>query len=173
MVKNTLNPVWLLAWRMVLPLRLPTNTPPMKQTILPLLAFVTFALTSCERDPLPLDLAQFDVRWYDDDGTSTQTLGDALVFDIIVNTTDNDPDDQFITEWEFSYTVNNKFGGILQGDENTRTNSLTFEGEVFIQNLTLPGPGSLEDGDVVEFRLWCIDNCGTQVEQFHRYVIEE
>lgn len=145
----------------------------MKKTIIPLLALALLTLASCEKDPPPLDLERFDVRWYDDDGSKTQTAADALGFDIQVNTTDSDPDDQYITEWEFSYTVNNHFGGILQGDEHSRTNSLQFEGEVRIGNLTLPGPGSLGEGDVVEFRLWCIDNYGTQVEQFHRFVLED
>lgn len=145
----------------------------MKKTIIPLLALVLISLTACEKDPPPLDLQRFDVRWFDDDNSGTQTAGDALAFDINVNTTDSDPDDQYITEWEFSYTVNGHFGGILEGAENTRTNSLFFDGEIFLDNLDLPGPGSLGKGDVVEFRLWCIDNYGTQLEQFHRYVLED
>ena len=44
--------------------------------------------------------------------------------------------------------------------------------EVEIDNLVLPGPGQLQAGDVIEFRLWAIDNCGTVLEQFHRYVLE-
>lgn len=145
----------------------------MKNLILPLLAIALFTFASCDKDPLPLDLEKFDVRWYDDDNSGTQTAGDALVFETKINTTDPDPDDQYITEWDFSYFVNDNFAGVLQGDENTRTNSLQFNGEIFIGNLNLPGPGVLEKGDVIEFRLWCIDNFGTQVEQFHRFVLEE
>jgi hypothetical protein len=145
----------------------------MKKTILPLLALALFSLASCEKDPPPLDLERFDVRWYDDDNSGTQTIDDALGFDLVVNTTDNDASDQYITEWEFSYSVNGHFAGVLQSDESTHTNSLTFEGEVFIGNLSLPGPGTLGKGDVVEFRLWCIDNYGTQLEQLHRFVVEE
>lgn len=145
----------------------------MKKTIIPLLALALLSLIACEKDPPPLDLERFDVRWYDDDNSGTQTINDALGFDIKINTTDSDPDDQFITEWEFSYFVNDNFGGLLQGDENTHINSLRFEGDVYIGNLSLPGPGSLEKGDVVEFRLWCIDNYGTQMEQFHRFVLEQ
>ena len=145
----------------------------MKNTIFPLLALTLFSLSSCEKDPPPLELERFDVRWYDDDASGTQTVGDALTFDITVNTTDNDPDDQYITEWDFSYYVNGSYAGLLQGDERTHTNSMHFEAEIFIANLDLPGPGSLEKGDVVEFRLWCIDNFGTEVEQFHRFVLEQ
>jgi len=145
----------------------------MKKTIIPLLALALLSLTACEKDPPPLDLERFDVRWYDDDNSGTQTIDDALGFDLIVNTTDNDATDQYITEWEFSYSVNGNFAGVLQSDENTHTNSLAFEGEVFIGNLSLPGPGTLDEGDVIEFRLWCIDNYGTQLEQLHRFVLEE
>jgi hypothetical protein len=145
----------------------------MKKTILPLLALTLIVLSSCEKDPPPLDLERFDVRWYDDDNSATQTLGDALGFDIVVNTTDPDPDDQFITEWEFSYSVNNQYAGLLQSAENVRTNSLFLTADVYLDNLALPGPGTLEKGDVVEFRLWCSDNFGTQIEQFHRFVLEE
>ncbi len=145
----------------------------MKNTIFPLLAFTLLFLSSCEKDPTPLDLARFDVRWHDDDGTLNQSIGDALEFNITVNITDNDPDDQYIREWEFSYTVNGQFAGILQGDENMRSNTLNFEGEVFIDNLALPGPGTLKKGDAIEFRLWCIDNYGTEVQQYHRFVLEQ
>ena len=145
----------------------------MKQIFLSALLLTTLLFTGCDEDPNPLSLDTFDVRWYDDDNSGTQTINDALGFDIKINTTDSDPDDQFITEWEFSYFVNDNFGGLLQGDENTHINSLMFEGDVYIGNLSLPGPGSLKKGDVVEFRLWCIDNYGTQMEQFHRFVLEQ
>ena len=145
----------------------------MKNTTLPLLALFLIALSSCKKDPPPINLERFQVMWYDDDNSKTQNVKDALGFDIQITTTEPDPDDQFITEWEFSYSVNNKFAGILEGDEGLHSNSIVFEGEVHIENLPLPGPGNLEEGDVVEFRLWCIDNYGTQEEQFHRFVIEE
>lgn len=144
----------------------------MKKTIflLPVLALIS--LTACKKDPPPLDLERFDVRWYDDDNTGTQTLGDALAFDIKVNSTSNDADYQYITQWEFSYYVNGNFGGILQSDEHANTNTLLFDAEIIIENLALPGPGILGPGDVVEFRLWCRDNHGTELEQRHRYVLE-
>jgi hypothetical protein len=145
----------------------------MKNIILLLPALMLVVLSSCEKDPPPLDLERFDVRWYDDDGSETQNIEDALGFDIVINTTDPDPDDQFITEWEFSYTVNNQFGGILQGDEGIHSNTLSFRADVLMNNLPNPGPGILEEGDVVEFRLWCIDNFGTEIQQFHRFVLEE
>jgi hypothetical protein len=136
-----------------------------------LLALFLFA--GCEDDPFPLELAVFDVRWYDDDLSGTQTLGDALTFGVQINTTDPDSDDQFITEWDFSYFVNNNFGGILQGDDFIQTNSISFDAEIFLNNLALPGPGGLTQGDVIEFRLWARDNHGTELERVHRYVLEE
>ena len=145
----------------------------MKKTILPLLAFALISFSACDSDPYPLDLQTFDVRWFDDDNSGTQTLGDALTFGVQINSTDPDSDDQFITEWEFTYYVNDQFGGVLRGDDHLVTNSLFFDAEIIIGNLTLPGPGALEQGDVVEFRLWARDNHGTELEHTHRYVIEE
>jgi hypothetical protein len=173
MVKPKLNQSVPLALRPTIPLVLQKIKQIMKNKILPLLALSLLTLASCEKDPPPLELERFDVRWYDDDNTFNQSIGDALTFDITVNTTDNDPDDQFIREWEFSYTVNGQFAGILQGDENMRSNTLHFDGEIFIKNLTLPGPGTFKKGDAIEFRLWCIDNFGTQVQQYHRFVLEQ
>lgn len=145
----------------------------MKKTILPLLAFVALSFFSCKDDPYPLELQIFDVRWYDDDFSHTQTVEDALTFGVQINSTDPDSDSQYITEWEFSYYVNDHFGGVLRGDDHIQTNSLFFDAEVIIKNLVLPGPGVLGQGDVVEFRLWAIDNHGTQLERTHRFVIEE
>jgi len=146
----------------------------MKKTIFPLLALATLlSLSSCDQDPYLLDLHTFDVRWYDDDNSGTQTVGDVLTFGVQINSTDPDSDDQFITEWDFSYFVNNEFGGILRGDDYIQTNSLFFDAEILIDQLALPGPGGLEQGDVIEFRLWARDNHGTELERIHRYVIEE
>lgn len=144
----------------------------MKQIFLSALLLSTLLFTACDEDPNPLSLDTFDIRWYDDDNSGTQTAGDALTFDIYVSTTDNNPDDQFIEEWEFSYTVNGQFAGVLIGDENAHSNTIGADIEVEIDNLVLPGPGQLQAGDVIEFRLWAIDNCGTVLEQFHRYVLE-
>lgn len=138
-----------------------------------MLFIAILGFTSCDDDPMPLELETFDVRWEDDDQSGTQTVEDALIFSIRINTTDPDPDDQFITEWDFSYFVNENFGGILRGDEYTETNSLFFDAEVVIGNLLVPGAGALKEGDVVEFRLWARDNHGTELERRHRYVIEE
>jgi hypothetical protein len=144
----------------------------MNKNILSLLLASAFFMTACERDPDPLSLDRFDVRWFDDDASGTQTPGDALQFLIQVSTTDPDADDQFITEWEFTYTVNDAFGGILQGDEGIRSNTVGLDAEVAIKNLQFPGPGQFQPDDVVEFRFWAIDNQGTSVEQFHRFVLE-
>ncbi|MBL7825042.1 MAG: hypothetical protein JNJ57_00310, partial [Saprospiraceae bacterium] len=111
----------------------------MKSPILLFSLFALLVLSSCEREPPPLELERFDVRWYDDDNSGTQTIGDALRFDINVNTTDSDPDDQYITEWEFSYFVNNHFGGVLQADERVNINTLLLDLEVYMDNLAVPG----------------------------------
>lgn len=146
----------------------------MKNTSILLLAIIALlSFSACDEDPFPLELQTFDVRWYDDDQSGSQTVGDALTFGVQINSTDPDSDDQFITEWEFSYYVNDTFGGVLRGDDHIGTNSLFFDAEVLIGNLVLPGPGTLEAGDVIEFRLWAIDNHGTELEHAHRYVIEE
>ena len=142
-----------------------------KTTIFILMTTILLA-TGCERDPYPLSLDRFDVRWFDDDQSGSQTPGDALQFIMEISRTDPDPEDQFITEWEFSYTVNGAFAGILQGDENRSSNTVSLNAEVFIDKLQLPGPGQLQPGDVIEFRLWAIDNRGTQLEQTHRFVLE-
>jgi hypothetical protein len=153
-------------------LRLPKNFTTMKKSILALAAFAIFALTACDRDPRPLSLDTFDVRWYDDDADGTQTADDALTFAVSMSTTDPDPDDQFITEWEFAYFINDDFGGVLLGDENIQSNTVTFDADVTIGNLAFPGPGSLQKGDVVEFRVWARDNFGTELERTHRFVLE-
>ncbi len=143
----------------------------MKNTFFLLVLCLQCVTTGCEKDPYALDLDRFDVRWFDDDHSGTQTPGDALQFLVQINTTD--PDDQFITEWEFSYTVNGHFVGILQGDERTNSNGVTLDAEVLIDELALPGSGTLQPGDVVEFRVWATDNHGIEVEQFHRFVLED
>lgn len=144
----------------------------MKKTIFLSLLGISLFMSACERDPYPLDLDRFDVRWFDDDHSGTQTPGDALQFLITVSTTDPDAEKQYIDEWEFSYSVNGAFGGILQGDEGTRSNTVNLDAEVLIGNLWLPGPGQLKSGDVIEFRLWVADNRGEQVQQYYRFVLE-
>ncbi len=145
----------------------------MKNVFLPSALFlIGLLITGCDKEPNPLSLDRFDVRWYDDDHTGTQTPGDVLAFDMEISSTDNDPDDQYVEEWEFSYTVNDQFAGVLIGDENANTNTVGAKVDVEIGNLVLPGPGQLHPGDVIEFRLWAIDNCGTELEHFHRYILE-
>ncbi|MFN0216276.1 MAG: hypothetical protein ACKVT2_18610 [Saprospiraceae bacterium] len=132
-----------------------------------------FSFSACDDDHFPLELEIFDVRWFDDDLTGTQTADDALTFGVRINSTDPDSDGQFITEWEFTYYVNDNFGGVLRGDDHIQTNSLFFDAEIIIGNLALPGIAFLEQGDVIEFRLSARDNHGTELEHTHRYVIEE
>jgi hypothetical protein len=144
----------------------------MKKTIfLPVFGLLLLAV-SCSRDPHILDLERFDVRWLDEDQSNTQTPADILQFSIQINTTARDPDDQFITEWEFSYYVNDQFGDVLQGDSGIRSNSVVFDADVTVKNLWLPFPGGLLPGDVVEFYLFALDNHGERVEQRYRYVLE-
>ncbi len=144
----------------------------MKKTILPFLALALLSFAACKEDPYPLDLHTFGVDWIDYDLSHTQTVADELFFTVQINSTDPDSDSQYITEWEFTYYVNDHFGGVLQGDDHIQTNSLFFEANIIIENLTLPGPGALVPGDVIEFRLWARDNHGTELEHVHRYVIE-
>ncbi len=144
----------------------------MNKTIFFSLLSLLLLATSCERDPYALSLDRFDVRWFDDDNTGTQTPGDALQFVIGISTTDPDASNQFITQWEFSYTVNGVFGDVLQGDDVARSNTVTLTADVAIDKLFIPGSGQLHPGDVIEFRLWAVDNYGTQLEQYHRFVLE-
>ena len=149
----------------------------MKKTTYLLLALAaSLTITSCKSckdDPYPLELQTFDVRWFDDDLSGTQTTGDALTFGVQINSTDPDSDNQYVTNWEFTYYVNNIYGGLLRGDDHIETNSLFFDAEIIIGNLALPISGGLQPGDVVEFRLWARDNYGTELEHTHRYVIEQ
>lgn len=144
----------------------------MKKTLFLFLLTTVLLAPACEEDPYPLSLDRFDVRWFDDDHSGTQTPGDALQFLIQISTTDPDADDQYIAEWEFSYTVNGAFAGVLEGDSGIRSNTVNLDAEIVIGNLPLPFTGGLLPGDVIEFRLWAVDNWGTSVEQTHRYVLE-
>ncbi|TNE59024.1 MAG: hypothetical protein EP344_09325 [Bacteroidetes bacterium] len=144
----------------------------MKTKLLLLVLSATLLTTACERDPYPLEMERFDVYWYDNDNSGTNTPADDLDFEIRVNTTDPDKEDQFITDWEFSYSVNGTFVGILQSDTDIRTNGLGFTGSVSISNLPLPFPGGLLPGDQFEFRFWATDNHGTQIEQYYTFELE-
>lgn len=144
----------------------------MKKTLFLSLLAILFLTPGCDVDPYDLSLDRFDVRWFDDDQSGTQTPGDALQFIIQISTTAPDADDQYITDWEFSYTVNGAFGGVLDGDSGIRSNSVNLDAEVAIGNLPLPFAGSLLPGDVIEFRLWAVDDQGISIEQTHRYVLE-
>jgi len=144
----------------------------MKQILLSILAAIALFASSCDRDPYDLDLERFDVRWFDQDTSGTHTPADLLRFAIHVNTTSSDPDVQYITDWEFSYSVNGTFGNVLDGDTGANSNSITFNADIAVKNLWLPFSGGLLPGDVVAFHLWVKDNYGTQVEQEYRYVLE-
>ena len=138
---------------------------------LPLFGLMLF-LAACDRDPYALDVERFDIYWFDGDHSGTRTPVDELDFDVQINTTDPDTDSQYITEWEFSYSVNGKFVGVLQSDRNLSSNGLTFKGTVGIDKLILPFSGGLQPGDKIEFRFWAVDNHGTAVERFYLYTLE-
>ncbi|MFN0015973.1 MAG: hypothetical protein ACKVU2_15625 [Saprospiraceae bacterium] len=144
----------------------------MKKTAFFLFLSLALFAPSCDREPYLLSLERFDVRWFDEDNSGTQTPADVLLFDLRVSSTASDPDCQYVTEWEFSYSVNGKFGDVLDSDSGLRSNTINFNGEALIKNLWLPFPGGLMPGDVVAFRLWARDNFGEQVEQEYRYVLE-
>jgi hypothetical protein len=171
-VKPVLKPLSGLDGRRRRPLCLSSKLSIMKKALLFFLLTTIILGFGCDQDPFPLSLDRFDVRWFDDDQSGTQTPGDALQFIVQVSGTDPDPDDQFVTDWEFSYSVNGAFVGVLQGDSNIRNNSVNLDAEIAIGNLPLPFAGGLLPGDVIEFRFWAVDNWGQQVEQTHRYVLE-
>lgn len=144
----------------------------MKQSIFLLAFLIVLLATSCERDPYPLEVERFDTFWYDGDNSHTRTPNDEVDFDVRVSTTDPDAEDQYITQWEFSYSVNGKFVGILQSDTGLRTNGLDFSGTVAIKNLPLPFAGGLLPGDEIEFRMWVTDNHGTAADRYYLFVLE-
>ncbi len=144
----------------------------MKKTILLSLGLSLLFTVGCDDDPFPIELERYDIFWADVDQSGTRTPNDELDFDIIANTTDPDADDQYITEWEFSYRVNGTFVGVLQSDTGLRSNTLNFTGTTSIKNLPLPFTGGLQPGDQFEFRFYAIDNHGTFVERFYVFTLE-
>ena len=145
----------------------------MKKTIFLLLLTTVLINAGCDRDPYPLELERYDVFWLDRDNSGSRSLPDQVNFRVQINTTDPDPDDQFITEWELSYSVDGKFGGVLTGDEGIHSNGLSINADVHIDELSYPGGGPLQAGDGLEFRVWARDRFGTQVEKFYSFFIEE
>lgn len=137
-----------------------------------MLAAGLLVTTGCERERFPLELEHFDVYWYDLDRDGHRTPADEVEFDITANTTDPDPDEQFIVEWELTYEVNGRFGGILQGDEGIRSNSVNISAVIGIEFLNYPGPGQFAPGDRIVFRFWAVDNRGTQMERSYSFVLE-
>lgn len=131
-----------------------------------------FLMTGCERDPYPLELERYNVYWIDVDNSGSNTPADQIDFDIRVKTTDPDNADQFITDWEFSYTVNGTFVGVIDSDVDIQTNGLRFAATVSIDNLPLPFSGGLIPGDRFEFRFWAVDNHGTELERFYTFELE-
>ncbi len=140
----------------------------MKQSLILLACLLSLA--SCQRDPYPLELGRFEVNWYDLDLSNTQSLADEFRFNILVNITDPEADEQFITQWEFAYFVNGAFAGVLLSDYDANANSIT--ANLDITPKYLKGPEPLQPGDVLEFRLWAIDNHGTELEEFHTVTLQ-
>lgn len=173
MVKPIVNPVFTLAGPPTPPLGLPAKISTMKNLLFLLLPALALLTASCERDPDPLNLDRFDVQWFDDDQSGTRTAADALRFEIEASTSNGDADEQYFTEWEFTYSVNGIFGGTLLGD-NSSPNTITANLDITLDNLALPaGLGSLQQGDQLEFRLWARDNHGTELEKTYQFEIEE
>ena len=139
-----------------------------------ILLLLTLALfqTSCEEDLFPLELERFDTFWIDIDNSGTRTPADEIDFDIRAVTTAPNNDDQFITDWEFSYRVNGTFVGVLQSDSGLHSNGLGFTGTASIKNLPLPFSGGLQPGDEFEFRFYAVDNHGTFIERFYTFNLE-
>lgn len=144
----------------------------MKNILFAALLAVVFLSTGCEKDPYPLELRHFDIFWFDADQSGTHTPIDEIDFDVQAVTTDPNPEDQYITDWEFSYTANGQFVGVLQSDIGLHTNELNFTATVAIDNLPLPWAGGLLPGDKIEFRFWATDNHGTEIERFYLFELE-
>ncbi len=144
----------------------------MKTKSIFLLLALALLNTGCKDDPYPLELERFDAFWFDIDNSGTRTPNDEIDFDVKVSTTDPQTDDQFITEWEFSYRVNGTFVGVLQSDAGLRSNGIGFTGTASIKNLPLPFSGGLQPGDQFEFRFYAVDNHGTFVERFYTFTLE-
>lgn len=144
----------------------------MKNVLLLFAAAATILGSGCATDNYPLDVEQYDVRWTDHDGSGSRTPADALEFVIRVNTTDPEPDNQYITQWALSYQVNGAFGGTLQSDDGIRSNSLNVDAIVGIGLLPFPGGGEYLPGDRIEFRFYAIDNWGEEVERNYTFTLE-
>ena len=144
----------------------------MKTKSIFLLLALALLNTGCEDDPYPLELVRFDTFWIDIDNSGTRTPADEIDFDIRIETTAPDNDDQFITEWDFSYRVNGTFVGVLQSDSGLHSNGLGFNGTASIKNLPLPFSGGLQPGDQFEFRFYAVDNRGTYVERYYTFTLE-
>lgn len=144
----------------------------MKQFFLwPVLSVLVF-VAACTVESPSLDLNTYDIVWTDADSSGTNTTADYLRFRITLSASEPHLDDQFINEYEFSYTVNNLFGGILRQEKGLLVGSISIDETVLIETLTKPGGGAFVPGDRIQFRFWGIDNHATQVERNHAFVIE-
>lgn len=144
----------------------------MKTRIFLLFLASAAVLPGCDDDPFPLELTRFDAYWVDLDGSGTRTPNDRIDFDIRAATTDPNTDDQFITDFEFSYRVNGDFVGVIQSDTRMETNELNVDISALIKNLQLPFTGGLRPGDEFEFRFWAVDNHGTTIERYYTFRLE-
>lgn len=127
------------------------------------------SLTACERDPFPLDLTRYEVFWNDLDASGDRSLDDEVLFNITVNTTAADPDVQYITQWELSYTVNGAFGGVLLNNHHENGNTINVNANVALWELDMPGPDDLQPGDALEFHFWVIDNQGVELTEHYAF----
>ena len=144
----------------------------MKQHFLYYTLFALGSFAACTVESPPLDLNTYDIVWNDADSSGTNTTADYLRFNIILSASEPHLDDQFINEYEFSYTVNNLFGGFIRQEKGLLVGSVNLDETVLIENLTKPGGGDFVPGDRIRFRFWGIDNHATQVERNHTFAVE-
>ncbi|MCC6411129.1 MAG: hypothetical protein IT270_05700 [Saprospiraceae bacterium] len=141
----------------------------MQKTAILLLLFI---FTQCTVESPPLDLNTYDIVWTDADSSGTNTTADYLRFNIALSASEPHLDDQYINEYEFSYTVNSLFGGFIRQEKGLLVGSVSIDEVVVIEALTNPGGGEFMPGDRIQFRFWGIDNHATQVERNHTFVVE-
>jgi len=144
----------------------------MKQHFLYYTLFALGSFAACTVESPPLDLDTYDITWTDADSSGTNTTADHLRFNITLSTSEPHLDDQFITEWEFSYTVNNLFGSILKVEKGLNVGSISLDKMVVVEALAKPGGGPFVPGDIIRFRFWGIDNHATQLERVHTFVVK-
>lgn len=145
-----------------------------RQLPLALCAFL-LAVYSCAPDAerYTLDIVTQEIAWRDLDHSMSKTVGDAVHVYVVVQTTNPDHADQFITRWRLSYALNGQHLGVLTGDENVRSNSVTADLDIALFNLDPPGIDNWFVGDQVDFLVSVEDNYGNIAQLPYRFVVQE